>query len=63
MAEKVLALLGGACLLGWLHFAAQYYPPGYGYAEERRNMQISMALGIAGLAFIGGSVSLATGLL
>ena len=45
-------VVGGAMLLASLHFGTQFYPPGEGYAEERRNGRISLALMIAGLAAI-----------
>lgn len=59
MAETILAVLGAACLMGCLHFKAQYYPPGYGYEEERRHRRIAVRLGFIGLAFIAASIAVA----
>lgn len=44
--------VGGVLILAALHFGTKFYPPGEGYAEERRNGRISLALLIAGLTAI-----------
>ena len=50
--EMVPFITGGILLLASFHFGTRFYPPGEGYAEERRNGRISLALLVAGVAAI-----------
>lgn len=56
MVEMILAGIAAACLLASLHFGTQYYPPGYGYDEERHNRRVSTILGLTGIGFIAASI-------
>lgn len=48
----LLVLVGSILLTVSFHYGAQFYPPGYGYAEEKINDRRSTILGILGLLLV-----------
>lgn len=53
------AALGAGLLVLSFLWGPSFYPPGEGYAEEKRNMRISLALMLAGLAMIAAPLVMA----
>lgn len=49
----MLVLAGIALLIASAYYGIRYYPPGYGYEEERRNNRKSRILATASLVPFG----------
>lgn len=49
---RLLALIGAALLIASAYYGLRFYPPGWGYDEEKRNNRIALVLLIVGCLFL-----------